>query len=232
MVYMNTKKSSKKKNKDKTNCKYKCNRKNKKNILSIIKISFFKPLSISLLFFYWISISSCTREPLPSADPNPMQHPQYPSADIGLPNTPKPHSPPINSRQNTSVDISLPINSKRNTVVKQSYNKLGIPYKYGGSTVNGFDCSGLTQYVYRQAGIAIPRTTEQQLSTSQTIAYQQLRPGDLAFYKTGAKTRHVGIYIGNNQMIHASTGSKRVRTATITDTYWRQRFTKFGRFIQ
>lgn len=184
-----------------------------------IKIITSNTFSYLLLFFYWVVISSCTRAPLPSADPNPVQYPQYPnqypSADGGLP----------------SVQNPRPLHSKRNLIVQQSYNKIGIPYKYAGSTLSGFDCSGLTQYVYRQAGISIPRTTKKQLSSSQTIAYQQLLPGDLAFYKTGTNTRHVGIYIGNNQMIHASTGSKRVRTANITDSYWRQRFTKFGRFI-
>ena len=120
----------------------------------------------------------------------------------------------------------------RNLIVNRSYQKLGIPYRYGGSTMNAFDCSGLTQYVYREAGINIPRTTEHQLRESQTIPYQQLLPGDLAFYKTGVKSRHVGIYIGNNQMIHASTGSKQVKTTNITNSYWQQRFTKFGRFVK
>jgi len=123
-------------------------------------------------------------------------------------------------------------NTIRSLIVNQSYQKIGTPYRYGGSTASAFDCSGLTQYVYRAAGINIPRTTEHQLRESQTISYQQLLPGDLAFYKTSAKSRHVGIYIGNNQMIHASTGSKQVRTTNITDRYWRQRFTKFGRFVK
>ncbi len=120
----------------------------------------------------------------------------------------------------------------RSLIVSQSYQKIGVPYRYGGSTIKAFDCSGLTQYVYREAGINIPRTTESQLRESQTIPYQHLLPGDLAFYKTSAKSRHVGIYIGNNQMVHASTGSKQVRTANITNSYWRQRFTKFGRFVK
>lgn len=153
-----------------------------------------------------INFSSCVR--IPSAD-------YIPSAD--------------STSNSTSAEQTIPI---RNLLVNQSYQKIGIPYRYGGSTPNAFDCSGLTQYVYREAGINIPRTTERQLSASQTISYQQLLPGDLAFYKTSQKSRHVGIYIGNNQMIHASTGSKRVKIATITDNYWRQRFTKFGRFVQ
>jgi len=125
-----------------------------------------------------------------------------------------------------------PNSSTQRLIVNKSYEKLGIPYRYGGSTTRAFDCSGLTQYVYREAGISIPRTTDLQLRQSKTISYQQLLPGDLVFYKTGLKSRHVGIYIGNNQMIHASTGSKRVKTTNITHNYWQQHFTKFGRFVK
>ena len=161
-------------------------------------------LYILHFLLFSIVVSSCVR--VPSAN-------DIPSADGGLTG---------NQRLGTV----------RNLIVSQSYQKIGIPYRYGGSTPKAFDCSGLTQYVYREAGINIPRTTESQLRESQTIPYQYLLPGDLAFYKTSSKSRHVGIYIGNNQMIHASTGSKQVRTTNITNSYWRQRLTKFGRFVK
>ena len=115
-------------------------------------------------------------------------------------------------------------------IVERSYAKLGIPYRYGGNTLKSFDCSGLTKYVYNEAGIQIPRTAKQQQNASRTISYRKILPGDLVFYKTGRTTDHVGIYIGNNQMIHASTGSKKVKITNITQNYWRQRFVKFGRF--
>jgi cell wall-associated NlpC family hydrolase len=159
---------------------------------------------IFLFLLLSIAVGSCVR--IPSAD-------DFPNADGGT----------MKNQQLGTV---------RNLIVSQSYRKIGIPYRYGGSTTNSFDCSGLTQYVYREAGIKIPRTTKHQLRESQTISYQQLLPGDLAFYKTSTKSRHVGIYIGNNQMIHASTGSKQVRKTNITNSYWRQRFTKFGRFVK
>lgn len=164
-----------------------------------------------VFLIYTLAISSCIKK-VPSADELPKAG-NYPNAD-------------------TDSTVIQRINPTRSMILNKSHQKLGIPYLYGGSTPRAFDCSGLTQYVYREAGINIPRTTKLQLLKSQTIPYQQLLPGDLAFYKTGAKSRHVGIYIGNNQMIHASTGSKRVRTTNITDSYWRQRFTKFGRFVK
>ncbi|MEE9350985.1 MAG: C40 family peptidase [Thiotrichaceae bacterium] len=125
------------------------------------------------------------------------------------------------------------INSHRNNVVQSTYRTLGSPYRYGGTTYNGFDCSGLTRHVYQSAGIAIPRTAAQQRDQSKTIAnYSALLPGDLIFFKTGKKTNHVGIFVGNGQFIHASTSRKRVIKAKLDTPYWRRSFVKFGTYIR
>ncbi|NFN88825.1 NlpC/P60 family protein, partial [Clostridium sporogenes] len=75
----------------------------------------------------------------------------------------------------------------------------GTPYATNGTTPSGFDCSGFVQYVYRNAaGINLPRTTYDQINEGTAVSQSNLQPGDLVFPHTG----HVGIYVGNGQMIH------------------------------
>ena len=109
----------------------------------------------------------------------------------------------------------------RNRIVSEANKYLGVPYAWGGNTPGGFDCSGYVQYVLQQCGITVPRTTELQVQVGNYISKASLRPGDLVFlqntYRTGVS--HVGIYIGNNQMIHASS-SKGVTISNLTSNYY------------
>ena len=118
-------------------------------------------------------------------------------------------------------------------MINIAQSTLGAPYKWGGnSPQRGFDCSGLTSYVYKNAtGIKIPRTTANQRDQSRTINYAQLQAGDMLFFKTGSKTNHVGIYVGNRKFIHAPSSGKRVTVATMDSSYWHKRFVKFGTFF-
>jgi hypothetical protein len=93
-------------------------------------------------------------------------------------------------------------------VVADASKYLGVPYVWGGTTPNGFDCSGLVQHVYADLGISLPRTSEQQATVGQPVAsLSQAQPGDLVFFPgsdgTASAPGHVGIYIGNGQMIDA-----------------------------
>jgi cell wall-associated NlpC family hydrolase len=103
---------------------------------------------------------------------------------------------------------------------------LGSPVVWGGaSPTEGFDCSGLVQYVFRQAGISMPRTADLQFLVGRTVSTSALRPGDLVYYTTyepGAS--HVGIYIGNDKFIHTSYSKGVVAIADINDPYFVQRF--------
>lgn len=122
----------------------------------------------------------------------------------------------------------------RRALLAQAYQSLGVPYKYGGETPReGFDCSGLTQYVYKNAqGISLPRTAEQQSKASRTISFEQMRPGDLIFFRTsGSAVNHVGIYIGRGEFIHAASGGGKVSVDNLSRTYWQQRLVKFGTFM-
>ena len=126
-----------------------------------------------------------------------------------------------------------PVMQARENIVKLAYKQLGIPYKYGGSNPKeGFDCSGLINYLYKNgAGIVIPRTAAQQRDYSHLVHYANLQPGDLLFFKTGSKTNHVALYIGHREFIHAPNRRSRVKITTMDNAYWYRRFIKFGTFL-
>ena len=107
---------------------------------------------------------------------------------------------------------------------------LGVPYVYGGKTPRGFDCSGLVHYAYHQLGIDVPRTAADQLRRSKPIHLRQLEAGDLVFFRHKREpVSHVGIYLGNDQFIHAPSSGKRVSYGTIGDGYYRDHFYAGGR---
>jgi len=109
--------------------------------------------------------------------------------------------------------------------------QLGTPYRYGGASPRGFDCSGLVYYSYRKAGIHVPRTTRAQLRNARRVPRDQLQPGDLVFFRIGSgPVSHVGIYTGNNRFIHAPSSGKPVSLTTMNDPYWQARFIAAGRY--
>jgi len=88
-------------------------------------------------------------------------------------------------------------------IIAYASNFLGTPYLWGGTTPSGFDCSGFTQYVYAHFGITVGRTTFDQINDGVEVSRDNLQPGDLIFYGTFANPHHMGMYIGNNNYIHA-----------------------------
>lgn len=113
-----------------------------------------------------------------------------------------------------------------NDVVKRAESYLGAPYRYGGLSSKGLDCSGLVYQVFRQLGIALPRTSRAQSDFGASVSRARLRPGDLVFFATGhgGRISHVGIYAGGGEFIHASTRSRRVRFDRLDNRYFRNRF--------
>lgn len=93
-----------------------------------------------------------------------------------------------------------------NSKLDNEVNKLvGVDYSYGGTTTRGFDCSGFTQYVFKQLGIDLLRDSRSQATQGKKVSRDELRPGDLVFFKTNGKTiSHVGIYVGDGKFAHAS----------------------------
>jgi len=101
----------------------------------------------------------------------------------------------------------------------------GKPYRTGGSTPRGFDCSGLVQYSYAQASAKLPRSTDGLWSSSRAVSRKEIRAGDLLFFhQEGKRNSHVAIYVGNHRFVHAPSSGKQVSTASLDDKYWNQHF--------
>jgi len=103
---------------------------------------------------------------------------------------------------------------------------LGVPYKRGGSTTNGFDCSGFVRAMYENTlGLVLPHNAKAQAAATETIDKAELQPGDLVFFNTLRKTfSHVGIYVGEGRFIHSPRAGGEVRIENMSDSYWRNRF--------
>ncbi|MEJ5360674.1 MAG: C40 family peptidase [Spirochaetota bacterium] len=114
---------------------------------------------------------------------------------------------------------------KRKQIINTATQYIGTPYRHGGTTPSGFDCSGYVFYVYNKNGIHIPRSTAQQYTKGQKIPYKMAQPGDLLFFRINMNTiSHVGIYVGDNTFIHAPSIGKYVRYDSINNPYWKKRF--------
>ena len=123
------------------------------------------------------------------------------------------------------VDDGLPVPKFQSEIVDLAIGLLGTKYIFGGETINGMDCSSFVQKVYKMAGIQLPRTARYQAQMGIFIDRKDLKPGDLLFFQTYAKfPSHVGIYIGDNKMIHASSGAKRIIISDINKDYYLRHF--------
>ena len=109
---------------------------------------------------------------------------------------------------------------------------VGKPYKYGGSSPAGFDCSGLVLYSFKQAGVALPHNTEQQRRSAHPIKVADLRRGDLLFFnQEGKKYGHVAIYLGDGRFVHAPSSGKSVRSDTLNSPYWKKHLSEARRAV-
>lgn len=105
----------------------------------------------------------------------------------------------------------------------------GSPYRYGASGPDAFDCSGLVQYAYHQAGARVPRTTRAQYDAVSRRYLDQLEPGDLVFFRTGGiQVSHVGIYVGDDEFVHAPKSGSNVHVSSLDQEYWRSRLIRAG----
>jgi cell wall-associated NlpC family hydrolase len=116
-------------------------------------------------------------------------------------------------------------------VLDIAVSELGTPYRYGGSTPRGFDCSGLVYYAYYKSGIRVPRSTMAQYRHARPVALKNLQPGDLVFFRFAHRSvSHVGIYAGNARFIHAPSRGQVVSYDSLNDPYWRKRLVAAGKY--
>jgi cell wall-associated NlpC family hydrolase len=112
-----------------------------------------------------------------------------------------------------------------NAVANMALSLRGVPYLNGGGDPRGFDCSGLTQYVFAQYGIALPRGVRDQFEAGTSIHQKELTAGDLLFFRTtGHGATHVGVAIDGDQFVHAPSSKGVVRVERLSSTYWTSRF--------
>lgn len=129
----------------------------------------------------------------------------------------------------TSSNSSTPLHSAKPHRVQHSLEQhyrhwQGTPYQYGGLNKRGIDCSGFVYVTYRDTlGRTLPRTTQAQSQIGQKVPRNDLQAGDLVFFKTGTKQHHAGIYIGQQQFIHASS-STGVTLSRLDNSYWKKHY--------
>lgn len=116
---------------------------------------------------------------------------------------------------------------KAEEILIQALSLTGVDYKYGGrSPETGFDCSGFVGYVFKHAAqISLPPSARTISEMGKAVKREDLQPGDLVFFNTLRATfSHVGIYLGNNQFIHAPRAGSKVRVENLDDRYWKTRY--------
>ena len=128
------------------------------------------------------------------------------------------------------------VNLKDRSAVKKQlmiqFNRWkGTPYQYGGTTMRGVDCSAFVQNTFHaKLGYKIPRTTRTQIKVGQKVSKSRLKVGDIVFFKTGRKSLHNGIYLGDSKFMHASS-SKGVIISTLKNSYWKRTYYASRRIV-
>jgi len=125
-----------------------------------------------------------------------------------------------------------PKNRVGDEVAVRAISLVGVPYRYGGADLDGFDCSGLVYFIYHDLGFDVPRTAADQQRAATHIERRRLRPGDLVFFRTrGRGVSHVGVYVGEDRFVHAPQTGKSIELRSLDDDYYGPRFIAAGRFV-
>jgi hypothetical protein len=130
------------------------------------------------------------------------------------------HAAPLPRLASTNIPALVPY---QHEVCSNAKAQIGTPYIWGGTAPGGFDCSGFSQYVYKENGFTIPRTAAEQFHS--LAAVKELEPGDLVFFRThGRGISHVGIYIGSGEFIHSPARGQDIRTDNLYSQYWKDHY--------
>lgn len=122
---------------------------------------------------------------------------------------------------------------KAQILLSMARQYVGVPYVWAGRSPGGFDCSGFVFYVFDQMGYGLPRMADGQFEVGVPVSRRELQPGDLVFFSTYEPgPSHVGIYLGNDQFIHASSGAGYVTVTSLSSSYYRERYLGARRIIK
>ena len=150
-----------------------------------------------------------------------------PSGSSSLSSTSKPSSGSTSSSAGTATS------SKAKAIISTAKSFLGVPYVWGGQSPSGFDCSGYINYVFGKHGITLPRTAAEQFNVGTSVSKSNLIPGDLVYFTTYKEgPSHVGIYLGNGEFIHASSGKEEVTISNLSSNYYTSRYIGAKRVIK
>jgi len=135
-------------------------------------------------------------------------------------------SPPRADFSLLPMDNERSFTPAQSEVIKTARSLLGRPYRFGGTTPEGFDCSGFVGYVYRRAArLALPRETHEMVLSGKPVSVSEIAPADLVYFKIEhQKPLHVGIYIGGGKFIHAPSTRGHVNIQNLGEDYWRDRY--------
>jgi cell wall-associated NlpC family hydrolase len=150
----------------------------------------------------FIGLLPATTAAAAPAIPAPAAPASAPAAPVSLPVAP--------AALTTPAALTAPA-AASSSAVKNAMSKIGAPYRWGATGPNAFDCSGLVSWAYKNAGISLPRTSRAMSTVGTKVAKSDLRPGDLVFFYKPVS--HVGIYIGDGKIVHASSKKSPVKVS-------------------
>lgn len=138
-----------------------------------------------------------------------------------------------NFRGASSISRGRADSRKAQILLGMARQFMGVPYVWAGRSPGGFDCSGFVFYVFDQMGYGLPRMADGQFEVGIPVSRRELQPGDLVFFSTYEPgPSHVGIYLGNDQFIHASSGAGYVTVTSLSSSYYRERYIGARRIIK
>jgi len=179
----------------------------------------------ALLICFGCGKANVTPPDSPTNQPALSRQSDEPGYNIPCPR-PKPEPKP-------KIDSPPPVSKVRQTIIQTAMTAVGTPYRWGGLSPKGFDCSGLVVYTYRKIGIHVPRTAKSQFKNCTAVTRRNIKPADLVFFSVPRRKGvvHVGIYIGKGQFVHAPGTGRKVTRASLDNIYFKQHFIRAGNFF-
>lgn len=190
-----------------------------------------RPTTLGLIALAIVSGACATT---PGATPRPFPMPGRPPAVAARPAPPEPapQTDPAVEGLTDTVPAAPPLSLAESALISTALELRGVPYRYGGSDLSGFDCSGFTQYVFAKHGVRLPREVQDQFRTGFEVDARELEAGDLLFFATTSPSAsHVGIAIGSDTFIHAPSSKGVVRIEHLGLDYWTKRFVGVRRVL-